>query len=179
VMSLWADILKAIPDSRLSLRTNTLDDEATAQRVHDQFEGLGITPERVALAGEAPHEAFMAHYHEIDMALDPFPYSGGLTTCEALWMGVPVISMVGETFAGRHSASHLRNVGLDDWVAEKAGEYLALAEKHSRDLGELAELRASLRERMATSPLCDDGRYTRDLEAVYRQMWREWCDTAS
>ena len=179
VMSLWADILKAIPDSRLSLRTNTLDDEATAQRVHDQFEGLGITPERVALAGEAPHEAFMAHYHEIDMALDPFPYSGGLTTCEALWMGVPVISMLGETFAGRHSASHLRNVGLDDWVAETAGEYLALAEKHGRDLEELAELRASLRERIATSPLCDGGRYTRDLEAVYRQMWRKWCDTAS
>jgi predicted O-linked N-acetylglucosamine transferase (SPINDLY family) len=121
----------------------------------------------------------MAHYHEIDMALDPFPYSGGLTTCEALWMGVPVISMLGETFAGRHSASHLRNVGLDDWVAETAEEYLALAEKHSRDLEKLAELRASLRERMATSPLCDGRRYTRDLEAVYRQMWREWCDTAS
>ena len=179
VISLWADILKTIPDSRLSLRTNTLDDKATAQRLHDRFAELGIAPERVALAGEAPHEAFMAHYHEVDIALDPFPYSGGLTTCEAMWMGVPVLAMAGETFAGRHSASHLRNVGLEDWVAATAEAYLALAQEHSRDVKKLATLRASLRGRMAKSPLCDGARYTRDLEAIYRRMWREWCDTAS
>ncbi len=179
VMLLWADILKAVPDSRLSLRTDTLDDEATAQLVYDRFQGLGISPERITLAGKAPHKAFLGHYREIDMALDPFPYSGGLTTCEALWMGVPVISMAGETFAGRHSASHLHNVGLDDWVVQTAGDYLSLAKKHSRDLEKLSRLRASLRERMIKSPLCDGVRYTRNLEAVYRRMWRGWCNTVS
>lgn len=179
VISLWAELLKTVPDSRLSLRTNTLDDEATAQRVLDRFEELGVAPERVALAGGAPHEAFMAHYHGVDIALDPFPYSGGLTTCEALWMGVPVLTMAGDTFAGRHSASHLNNVGLEGWVAETAEAYLALAQEHSRDLKKLAELRASLRDQMAKSPLCDGARYTRDLEAIYRRMWKSWCEAAS
>jgi len=179
VMSLWADILKGIPESRLTLRTNTLDDAATARRVLDRFEELGVAPERVALAGGAPHEAFMAHYHEVDIALDPFPYSGGLTTCEALWMGVPVLAMAGGTFAGRHSASHLRNVGLEGWVAATAEEYLSLAQGHRRDLKKLGELRASLRDQMAKSPLCDGARYACDLEAIYRRVWKSWCGKQS
>lgn len=175
VIRLWADILNVVFNSRLSLRTNSLNDKVTAQRLHDRFQKLGIAPERVDLAGEAPHEAFLAHYHEIDIALDPFPYTGGLTTCEALWMGVPVISIMGQTFAGRHSASHLRNVGLSDWVVETTGEYLALAEKHSRDTKKLAVLRATLRDQVAKSPLCNGELYTRDLEGIYRRMWRDWC----
>jgi len=178
VIRLWADILNAVLNSRLSLRANTLDDKATAQHVHDRFQKLGIAPERVALAGKAPHKAFLAHYHEIDIALDPFPYTGGLTTCEALWMGVPVISIMGQTFPGRHSASHLRNVGLNDWVVETAGEYLALAEKHSHDTKKLAILRATLRDQVAKSPLCNGELYTRNLEAIYRRMWRDWCAVA-
>ena len=91
-------------------------------------------------------------------------------------MGVPVVSLPGETFAGRHSASHLHNVGLDDWVVETADDYLAVAERWGRGVQALADLRAGLRDRMAASPLCDGARFARNLEAAFRAMWRHWCE---
>ncbi len=139
------------------------------------FEANGVKRERVDLLARSPHAELLAHFNEIDIALDPFPYTGGLTTCEALWMGVPVVTLAGETFAGRHSASHLHNVGLDDWVVETPEDYLAVAERWARDVPALAELRAGLRGRMAASPLCDGARFARNLEAAFRAMWRRWC----
>ena len=91
-------------------------------------------------------------------------------------MGVPLVTLAGETFTGRHSASHLHNVGLDDWVVESHETYLELAERWARDLPALAELRAGLRGRMAASPLCDGARFARNLEAAFRAMWRHWCE---
>ena len=117
----------------------------------------------------------LAAYNTIDLALDPFPYSGGLTTCEALWMGVPVVTCPGETFAGRHSLSHLANVGLTETVAADAREYVALAVRLAGDLPHLAALRAGLRERMAHSPLCDGPRFAGHLSQHLREVWRQWC----
>lgn len=125
-----------------------------------------------------PHQALLANYAAIDIALDPFPYSGGLTTCEALWMGVPVITLAGYTFAGRHSTSHLSNVGLKEFVTETPEQYVAVATALAGDIRRLAEIREGLRRQVASSPLCDVERYTRDLEAAYRQMWHRWCQSS-
>jgi predicted O-linked N-acetylglucosamine transferase (SPINDLY family) len=117
----------------------------------------------------------LAEYHRIDVALDPFPYNGGLTTCEALWMGVPVVTCPGETFASRHSLSLLSNTGLTETVAGTLDEYVELAASLAGDLPHLAALRAGLREQMAASPLCDGKRFAGNLMRVLRDVWQEWC----
>ncbi len=176
VVALWSRLLQDLPDARLVLKTKSLGDASVRERYHAMFETHGIERQRVDLLARSPHAELLAHYNAIDIALDPFPYSGCLTTYEALWMGVPVVSLPGETFAGRHSASHLHNVGLGGWVVATAEEYLAVAERWSRDGAALADLRAGLRGRMAASPLCDGPRFARNLEAAFRAMWRRWCE---
>jgi protein O-GlcNAc transferase len=131
--------------------------------------------ERVELRGASPHREFMAEYNPIDLVLDPFPYSGGLTTCEALWMGVPTVTLPGETFASRHSTSHLSNVGLGEWVARDWEDYVKLAVAKAADNDSLATLRAGLRDRVKASPLCDAPRFGRNLGAALRHAWGEWC----
>ena len=105
------------------------------------------------------------------------PYSGGLTTCEALWMGVPVITLPGKAFAHRHAASHLHNAGLADWVADTPEKYLAIAAAQCNDLESLARLRSDLRQRIVQSPLCDAPRFAANLEAALRRIWRRWCES--
>ena len=105
-----------------------------------------------------------------------FPYSGGLTTCEALWMGVPVVTLPVAVFAHRHAASHLHAAGLGDWVAETTEQYLDIAVRHCGDLENLAGLRAGLRHQVSQSPLCDAPRFAGNLEAAFRTMWRRWCE---
>jgi protein O-GlcNAc transferase len=139
------------------------------------FAELGIAAARIELRGSSGHRAFMAEYGQIDIVLDPFPYSGGLTTCEALWMGVPTVTLPGEIFASRHSMSHLSNVGLSDWVARDVQDYVELAVAKAADLAALAELRAGLRPRVKASPLCDAPRFGRNLGAALRHAWRVWC----
>ena len=117
----------------------------------------------------------MQHYNDIDIALDPFPYNGGLTTLEALWMGVPVITRPGETFAGRHSLTHLSNLGLTQTIARNPNEYVTLAVSLAEDLPGLAALRAGLRERMASSPLCNGPQFADDFLQLLRSVWRKWC----
>ena len=121
----------------------------------------------------------LAEYRRVDVALDPFPYNGGLTTCEALWMGVPVITCPAQTFASRHSLSHLSIVGLTQTIANNRDEYVELAAALANDLPRLAELRAGLRDRMAASPLCDGKRFANNLLHALRQIWRQWCQTES
>jgi predicted O-linked N-acetylglucosamine transferase (SPINDLY family) len=117
-------------------------------------------------------------YGRIDLALDPFPYSGGLTTCEALWMGVPVITCPGETFASRHSLSHLSSAGVTETIARDLNDYVKLAVTLAHDLPRLATLRGRLRERLAASPLCDGNRFAENLMRMLRDVWQQWCRNA-
>lgn len=175
VLAAWARILAALPGARLVLRTQALGDEETRERMRQRLAAAGLPEARVELHGGLPHLAFLGSYGEIDIALDPFPYAGGLTVCEALWMGVPTVGLAGESFAGRHAASHLGNAGLPDWVAGSVDAYVALAVARARDLGALAALRAGLRDQVRASPLCDAPRFGRSLGAALHHAWRDWC----
>jgi protein O-GlcNAc transferase len=175
VIASWAEILRAVPDAQLHMRTRELDDPASRNAYLERFASQGIDGHRLELSGYLPHRDLLAAYGGIDIALDPFPYSGGLTTCEALWMGVPVVTRGGEVFSSRHSTSHLSNVGLPELCAGDREDYVRIAVELARDRDRLAALRHRLRERVAASPLCDTAAYTRDLEAAYRDMWRHWC----
>jgi predicted O-linked N-acetylglucosamine transferase (SPINDLY family) len=174
-MDAWAAILTALPAARLALKTHQLDDQRTRERLRAGFAFRGIAADRLDLRGASPHRRLLEEYADIDIALDPFPYSGGLTTCEALWMGVPVVTMPGALFCARHSASHLSNVGLADWIAPDREAYVARAIAASSDLASLAALRAGLRARMAASPLCDAPRFGRALGEALRHAWSDWC----
>ena len=123
VVAAWAAIMLRVPGSRLVLKCLQFNERATRDRLQAAFAAHGIEPARIELRGSSPHRELLAQYREIDIVLDPFPYSGGLTTCEALWMGVPTVALPGETFASRHSTSHLCNVGLADWVAVDLDDY--------------------------------------------------------
>lgn len=177
VASDWAEILKEVPRSRLKIEARPLNQGATADRLRAMFTAHGIAGERILLGGGAPHEKFLDFYLQADIALDPFPYSGGLTTLESLWMGVPVVTLPGEGFASRHSLSHLSNLGLTELVARDRAGYIRIAVDLAKDWTRLAELRRNLRPRMATSPLIDAAGYTRALEKAYRNAWRKWCAT--
>jgi protein O-GlcNAc transferase len=148
------------------------------ERVRNLLEQRGIAGDRVELMGKLPTSAeHLATYGCVDMALDTFPYNGPTTTCEALWMGVPVVTLTGNRHAARVGASMLSRVGLEDLVADRPQDYIETAARLAADLPGLARLRADLRGRVAASPLCDGPRFTRRLEAAFRTMWREWCAT--
>ena len=172
VIQVWADILHRIPDARLVLKTHQFSDADTAARVRGRFAAAGIDPERIALRGSSRHRDFMAEYNDIDIALDPFPYSSGLTTCEALWMGVPTVVYAGEIFAARHSLSHMCNAGLADWVAYDTETYTALAVAKASGMAALAALRARLRAQVKASPLTDAPRFGTNLAAALRFAWK-------
>jgi predicted O-linked N-acetylglucosamine transferase (SPINDLY family) len=121
----------------------------------------------------------MSTYQKIDIALDPFPYNGGITTCDALWMGVPVVSLEGRTAVGRAGKSLLYTINLKDLVAQTPNQYLAIATKLAQDTNRLANLRATLRDKMKSSPLMDAPAFAKDVESVYRQIWRQWCHKES
>ncbi len=176
VIGAWARILLRVSDSRLLLKAHQFADPEIAAAVRTGFAGHGIDPARIELRGASPHRALLEQYGDVDIALDPFPYTGGLTTCEALWMGVPVITRPADYFATRHSASHLANVGLADWIAPDVDAYVALAAARAADIAGLADLRATLRPRLAASPLCDAPRFGRNLAAALRGVWRQWCE---
>jgi predicted O-linked N-acetylglucosamine transferase (SPINDLY family) len=176
VVELWARILKAIPGSRLEMKGRLLKEPETRERVLRQFDAHGIGRERVDLVPNVPGMAnHLAYYHRLDLALDTFPYNGTTTTCEALWMGVPVITLAGRTHAGRVGVSLLTRVGLPELIAENEDDYVQRAVTLARDPERLAALRAGLRPRMTQSPLCDGPSFARHVEAAYREMWRGWC----
>ena len=119
----------------------------------------------------------LTSFDAVDIALDAMPYSGGTTTCDALWMGVPVVTAPGPRSSSRSTASILSTAGLPEWIASDSEDYSRLAAESARDEARLVALRKSLRERMRQSPLMDEERFVRDLEAVFRQMWRKWCES--
>ena len=175
VVAAWSEILLRTPGSRLSLKYNGLDDPALRTRYLDLFANRGIDPDRIVFEGKSPKPALLAAYGRVDVALDPFPFSGCLTTCDALWMGVPVVTCPGDTFAARFSLSHLASIGLLETVARDLGDYVVRAVELAQDLPRLAALRAEIRPRMAASPLCDGDRLARNLHEALRAAWQEWC----
>jgi predicted O-linked N-acetylglucosamine transferase (SPINDLY family) len=175
-MRLWVRVLDALPDSRLVLKSGPLAEKLTAEDVRRRFEALGLARERLILSGwKAGLNEHLQAYRDVDIALDSYPYNGATTTCEALWMGVPVVSLAGETHASRMGASILGAVGLQELVAQTPDQYLDIATGLARDPARLAALRAGLRARMRASALMDAQGFTRDLESAYREMWRSWC----
>jgi protein O-GlcNAc transferase len=166
----WSDILKRVPRSRLLLKFGWLDDAKMQDRLRGQFRDRGIEPARITFEGISGHWDHLAAYHRIDIALDTQPYSGGLTTCEALWMGVPVVTSTGKTFAGRHSTSHLMSAGLPEFVAADQSSYIEMAVNWASRLHELAELRATLRERMRRSPLCNAAAFAHDFVPLLERV---------
>jgi predicted O-linked N-acetylglucosamine transferase (SPINDLY family) len=168
----WVRILQAVPGARLLLH-------APAGRSRDlvraRFQEDGISADRVAFAGRLPRAEYLGRYCAIDLALDPFPYNGGISTMDALWMGVPVITLAGRTAVGRAGVSILSNVGLSELIARTADAYVAIAREWARDTARLAAVRAGLRERMRSSPLLDGPQYAASVDAALRQMWQTWC----
>jgi len=173
VLDLWSQVLQAVPDSRLLMFHDTVVGPAQ-KRIRRQFVDRGIAGERLDLRQGSRAPGYLGVYEEIDVSLDTFPWTGGVTTCESLWMGVPVLSLCGVRPAGRNSAALLARVGLTDCVAQTPEQYVALALRLRDDLDRLAALRTTLRDRMGAT-LCDSRRFTRQLEVAYRTMWRRWC----
>jgi predicted O-linked N-acetylglucosamine transferase (SPINDLY family) len=175
VLGLWAEVLKAVAGSRLML----LSPEGSArQRVVEAFSSCGVAAERVVFVGRQTREKYLATYGEIDIGLDTVPANGHTTSLDALWMGVPVVTLVGSTAIGRGGVSILRNVGLPELIAETAEEYVRVVGGLASNLERLAALREGLRERLRRSPLMDAERFCRGMEAAYRWMWRQWCSEA-
>jgi predicted O-linked N-acetylglucosamine transferase (SPINDLY family) len=171
-LDVWAEILRGVPGSRLLLRYGGLDQPHLQARLRGQFAERGVMPERILLEGWSPHRELLNGYNRVDLALDTQPYSGGLTTCEALWMGVPVVTFPGETFAGRHSVSYLTNAGYPQFIATDAAEFVRLAVGWANRLDELASLRAEMRPRVSRSPLCDGPAFARDFLSVLSAAWK-------
>jgi predicted O-linked N-acetylglucosamine transferase (SPINDLY family) len=179
VFALWSRMLKVIPDSHLVIKTWSFSDRTARQYALDMFVKEGVSPERIILLPYEPStKGHLNIYNRIDIALDTFPYNGTTTTCEALWMGVPVITLSGNTHVSRVGMSLLSNVGLPELVAKTDDEYIAIAMNLANDLHKLKSLREGLRGMMQHSPLTDANRFAINLENCYRAMWEEWCKTA-
>jgi len=175
VVKRWSAILESVPGSRLILKTRALNDEGTRQALREMFSENGVDPQRIELIGYLPFEEHLRLYNRIDIGLDTFPYHGTTTTCEALWMGVPVITLAGETHVSRVGVSLLSRMGLPELIAGSSEEYREKIVRLAGDPDRLRDLRAHLRPLMIESPLTDAARFTRSLEKAYRKMWKRWC----
>ena len=176
VIAVWGRLLAAVPGSRLVLKARPLNDPTTRALYQAKFADAGVAHDRLILLETATSwPDHMTQYGAIDIALDPFPYNGTTTTCDALWMGTPVVALRGDRHAARVGASLLSQVGLADLVADDLDGYIATAVALAADADRCSALRTSLRERVRASPLGDQAGFARTLEAAYRDMWRRWC----
>jgi len=172
-IALWSRLLQALPGSRLIMADVALG--AAQQHMYARFAAHGIAAACIELHPKLPHQSFRELHHRIDIALDPFPHNGNTTTCESLWMGVPVLSLIGDRFVARFGYLLLKTIGLAELAAHDEAEYLAIATALAQDLDRLDTLRGGMRARIESSPLRDEAGLTRDLETAYRAMWQQWC----
>jgi predicted O-linked N-acetylglucosamine transferase (SPINDLY family) len=175
VVALWSRILQAVPNSRLLLKSTQLHEDVVREEVIGRFGAHGIEAQRLILKTPVPRGEHLTTYQEMDIALDPFPYPGITTSVEALWMGVPVLTLAGEHFLSRQGVGLLMNAGLPEWVAADPQDYVARAVAHANDLQALAALRSDLRRRVLASPIFDAPRFAEHFEAALRGMWHVWC----
>jgi len=174
MIALWSRLLLSIPQARLVLTTVAAGE--ARERIAAEFERHGVPAETLSIRAPLAREQFWALYREIDIALDTYPCNGGATTCEALWSGVPVLSLAGTLFQSRAGLSLLSVIGLPELVAHSESDYLRIARELASDHVQLSQLRRGLRQRMRNSPLLDEARFTRALEALYREAWWRWCE---
>lgn len=172
VLEWWAKILQQVPGSRLLVLSAT---GAHREQTGAFLAQRGLAGERLEFVSGMPREQYLRQYQRIDIVLDTFPYNGHTTSLDALWMGVPVVTLVGQTVVGRAGYSHLMNLQMPELIAQTHAEYVQIAAGLARDLPRLAGLRQCLRGRLQQSPLADAAGFARGIEAAYRQMWRTWC----
>ncbi|MFZ6742106.1 tetratricopeptide repeat protein [Undibacterium sp. JH2W] len=170
-LQVWAKIFNNLPDAKLRFQCWQMGSELECKNMLERFTQYGISADRVSILGPGSREAYLAAHAEVDIILDTYPYAGGTTTCEALWMGVPTITLAGHTMSSRQGASLLSYAGLDDWIASNEDEYVALAAKHAGDVPYLLQLRSELREKLLRSSLFDGKRFARNLEIELQKMW--------
>jgi protein O-GlcNAc transferase len=174
-LDVWAQVLARVPQARLLLKGKPFGDAATRALFLQRIAERGVAADRVELVAWLPDQAHLALYDRVDIGLDPLPYNGTTTTCEALWMGVPVVTLRGDRHAGRVGASLLTQIGSTDLIADSGEAYVTTAAALAGDPARLADLRRSLRPRMAASSLCDGAGFARKVEDAYRTMWARWC----
>ena len=174
-LAVWIQILRLVPNSDLLLYAH---EGQHRQRLRERLVCEGLGPERLRFVGRGG-DRYFDFYQQIDIVLDPWPFTGSTTTCDALWMGVPVVSRDGPLVVSRLSLAVLSTVGLSEWVAHTPEDYVRIAVEMAGDLPRLSELRFALRQRMRTSPMMDAPRFARNMAAAYREMWRKWCMTNS
>ena len=178
-VDLWCRLLERLAEARLLIAGLGLESMQLQREYRTRFAAAGVAPERIELRGFQSFQDYLALHGAVDLVLDTFPYTGGTTTCHALWMGVPVVSLTGNSTASRGGASLLGTIGLENLVADNADAYLDKVCALSDDNARLSALRAGMRDRMSGSPLMDVERFTRDLEGAYRAMWRKWCSAGA
>jgi predicted O-linked N-acetylglucosamine transferase (SPINDLY family) len=176
VLAAWAEILERVPESRLLVKNMVLDFEHPSARLLEAMQSLGTDISRVDLVGRTvePGDHFR-YYHQVDVCLDTFPYNGTTTTCDSLYMGVPVVALLGIDHRSRVSASQLAAVGLDSLVAQDQNEYVDIAVALATDQQKLQNVRLNLRQRMRASALMDFQAFTRQLESKYHDIWQNAC----
>jgi protein O-GlcNAc transferase len=172
VIELWAQVLQAIPNSRLAVHATMGDANAAARKM---ITDAGIAPDRLTLLGREQRDQYLELYNRIDIALDPFPYGGGTTSLDALWMGVPLVALAGQAALSRTGVTLLDNLNMGELIAQTPQQYVEIAARLASDVRMLAELRHNLRQRLTQSVLMDAPRYTRNLENAYREAWKLWC----
>ncbi len=176
VIAVWSRLLKRAPGSRLVLKASGLDDSQTRARLIHEFEMAGVNGDRLSLLPKTgDFNEHLSCYHQIDVGLDPFPYNGTTTTCEALWMGVPTVTLSGNRHASRVGASILANLGLPELIAASVEGYIEAAGHLAADQTRLSALRRTMRDRFSASPLRDETGFAEDVERAYRKMWADWC----
>jgi protein O-GlcNAc transferase len=176
MLELWARILQSIPNSKLIIKAKALSCPSVQRSVLQVMANAGVDSDRLQLQGwRQTHEEHLHAYHDVDIALDTFPYHGTTTTCEALWMGVPVVTLAGTAHVSRVGVSLLTNAGLPELIADSSEEYVRIASELAGNHNRLDELHSGLRERMRCSPLMDIAAFAQDMDAAFRQMWRNWC----
>lgn len=176
VLEKWAEIMHQLPNSKLFLKSFQFNSSILVENVTKEMESLGITKERLIIEGPSSHSELLKAYNKVDIALDPWPYSGGLTTCEAMFMGVPVVTYPGPTFAGRHSATHLTNAGLGQLVVDSWDDYRGLVIDLANDVDNLANIRKHLRSALLESPVCDAPSFARHFSNAMRAIWQRHCE---
>jgi predicted O-linked N-acetylglucosamine transferase (SPINDLY family) len=175
VLAVWARILVAVPHSRLVLKSATFSFLEVCRRFKGAFADRGIDPERLELRTASTYEQLLAEYSGVDIALDSFPYNGGATTCDALWMGVPVVARLGDSLISRQSAAMLEAARLSNLIARDDDSYVQIAADLASDVTRLGALRNGLRPAIIASPLFDADAFADALVARLRLVWREWC----